>query len=153
MSDLRALFQSLGHSDVSTFIQSGNIIFTSRTRADPADLESALLDRFRISIPVVLRTHQELEGVLGRNPFGKVDASKLHVGFMAGKPPAVAVAGIDATPFHPEQLAIRDKEVYFHLPNGMGRSKLPAYLDRRLKTPITIRTWNTVTKLCELSAG
>jgi len=153
MSELRMLFESLGHSDVSTFIQSGNVLFTSRARVDPADLESAMADRFAMVIPVFLRTHHELEAVLGRNPFGHADASKLHVGFMAAKPPAAVVAGIDAASFHPDRLAIRDRELYLHLPIGMGRSKLPAYLDRQLKIPVTIRNWNTVTMLCELSGS
>ena len=151
MSELRMLFESLGHSDVSTFIQSGNVLFTSRTRVDPADLERAMADRFAIVIPVVLRTHHELEAVMGRNPFGHVDASKLHVGFMAAKPSAAVVAGIDAASFHPDRLAIRDREMYLHLPNGMSGSKLPAHLERQLKIPVTFRNWSTVTKLCELS--
>jgi uncharacterized protein (DUF1697 family) len=37
--------------------------------------------------------------------------------------------------------------------DGMGRTKLPAFLDRRLKTPTTVRTWNTVLKLLELAGG
>jgi uncharacterized protein (DUF1697 family) len=151
MGELRALFESLGHSDVSTFIRSGNVIFTSRARPDPATFERAFGDRFGFSVPVVLRTHEELEKVLGRNPFDGVDLSKLHVGFMAARPPDAAVAGIDAASFHPEELAIRGNEVYLHLPNGMGRAKLPAYADRQLKTPLTIRNWGTVTKLCEMS--
>ena len=68
-------------------------------------------------------------------------------------PPAAVVAGIDAASFHPDRLAIRDRELYLHLPIGMGRSKLPAYLDRQLKIPVTIRNWNTVTMLCELSGS
>ena len=43
--------------------------------------------------------------------------------------------------------------MYLHLPNGMGRSKLPDYVGRQLEVPITFRNWNTVTKLVELAAA
>jgi len=46
---------------------------------------------------------------------------------------------------------VRGHDLYLYLPNGVGRTKLPAYLDRQLKTPFTIRNWNTVMKLIELS--
>ncbi len=52
--------------------------------------------------------------------------------------------------FSPEDVVVDGSDVYLHLPNGMGRSKLPDYLGRQLAVPITFRNWNTVTKLVEL---
>ena len=71
---------------------------------------------------------------------------------MAQKPPAAALAKLDAERFLPDEFAVRGRELYFHLPNGMGRTKLPPYLDRQLKIPTTVRNWNTVNKLLELAA-
>lgn len=153
MTELRALVESLGHTDVSTFIQSGNMVFTTRRSVTPRSLETAIGRRFGIDITVVLRTLHELNGIVEANPFASVDPSKLHVGFMAQKPSAAVVATLDADAFRPEEFAIQGSELYLHLPNGMGRTKLPAFLDRRLRIPTTIRTWNTVTRLLPLASG
>ena len=153
MTELRALVESLGHTEVSTFIQSGNVIFTARRTVTSKSLEAAIEKQFGIDITVVLRTAPELEKVVKANPFPDVDRSKLHVGFMAKKPTPAAVAKLDPDEYAPEQFAIHGAELYLHLPNGMGRTKLPAYIDRRVKVPTTIRTWNTVTKLLELATG
>jgi uncharacterized protein (DUF1697 family) len=151
MTALRALFESLGHTDVSTFIQSGNVVFTTDRSVGPRSLEIAIAKEFGVDTSVALRTRRELEKVVDANPFGDADLSKLHVGFMTQKPPAAVVAKLDAERFRPEEFALRGQEIYLHLPNGMARTKLPGYLDRQLKIPTTIRNWNTVTKLLELA--
>lgn len=153
MAELRDLFESLGHTDVSTYIQSGNVIFSAAKSVTPKGIETAISKRFNVDTPVVLRTPSELEKVVKANPFARAETSKLHVGFMTQKPSAAVVSKVDAERFRPEECAFRGRELYFHLPNGMGRSKLPAYLDRRLKIPSTVRNWNTVTKLLELARG
>jgi uncharacterized protein (DUF1697 family) len=70
---------------------------------------------------------------------------------MVTKPSAAAVKKLDADSYEPEEFAVRGSDLYLHLPNGMGRAKLPPYLDRQLKIPTTVRNWNTVTKLVELT--
>ena len=153
MGELRTLFESLGHSEVSTFIQSGNVIFTGNEPVTPKQLETAIASRFGFEITVVLRTPTELERVVKGNPFPSVDPSKLHVGFMAEKPPGAAVAKLERERFRPDGFAIRGAELYLHLPNGMARTKLPGYLDRQLKIPTTVRNWSTVNRLIELSGS
>jgi len=151
MSELRSLFDSLGHTSVSTFIQSGNILFTSAGPVTSQSLETAIADHLGLNVSVVLRTPQQLAKAIEANPFAHLDPPMLHVGFMAQKPTAAAVARLDAGTFQPEEFAVRGSELYLYLPNGMGRSKLPAYLDRHLRVPTTIRTWNTVRKLLDLA--
>jgi uncharacterized protein (DUF1697 family) len=147
---LRAPCESLGHADVSTYIQSGNLIFTAQRAVTPAALEKALESELGFTIPVVMRTAAELAQVVKHDPFPKAERSTLHVGFMASKPTAAAVKAIDAARFAPEEVAVRGCEIYYHLPNGMGRAQLPAAVDRALKIPTTVRNWNTVTKLLAL---
>jgi uncharacterized protein (DUF1697 family) len=153
MAALRELFESLGHGEVRTFIQSGNVVFTARAAVTPQSLERAVAQEFGVHTTVVIRTPRDLEQVVKANPFVGADPSKLHVGFMTQKPTAAVVAKLDGEPFRPEEFAVRGRELYLHLPNGMGRSKLPAYLDRRLKIPTTVRNWNTVNKLIELAGN
>lgn len=151
MADLRALVESLGHVDVSTYIQSGNVVFTGDRSVTPESWQSAIAKQFGLNVTVVLRTASELDKIVNANPFSRVETSTLHVGFMTKKPSVALVAKLDAARFRPDELSVRGRELYLHLPNGMGRSKLPAYLDRQLKISTTVRNWNTVTKLLELA--
>jgi uncharacterized protein (DUF1697 family) len=154
MEELRQLFRGLGHKDVSTYIQSGNVIFKSDVTVLAADLEGAIRSSFGMDVTVVLRTQAQLERVVRSNPFGaNGDFSKIHVGFMADAPHAAFVEKLDAQRFGPERVKIDGTESYFYLPNGVGRAKLPDYVNRQLKVPITIRNWKTVTKLAELAAN
>ena len=153
MAALREVFESLGHTEVTTFIQSGNVVFIAPKPVGAQTLETAIQKQFSIKISVVLRTPGELAKVLSANPFPNADPSKLHVGFMTGKPAAAVVKKLDAARYAPDEFVLRGRDLYLHLPNGMGRAKLPAYLDRQLAVPTTVRNWNTVNKLVELAGG
>jgi uncharacterized protein (DUF1697 family) len=153
MAELRKLVDSLGHTEVTTFIQSGNVVFTASKPIEPESLEKAIAEQFAIKPVVVLRTVRELGTAVSSNPYARADLSKVHVGFMTHKPSAAVLKKLDTARFLPEEFAFRDRELYLFLPNGMGRTKLPAYLDRQLKIPTTVRNWNTVTKLLELAGG
>jgi uncharacterized protein (DUF1697 family) len=151
MAELRELAESIGYTNVRTYIQSGNLFFAAPRKPRSSALEAAIEDRFGIAVDVVLRSGAELERVLARNPFPAADRSRLHVGFMAAEAPAAAVSALDHEFFLPEEFAVSGAETYLHLPAGMARTKLPDYVIRGLKAPMTIRNWNTVTKLAELA--
>ena len=153
MSALRSLVELLGHRDVSTYIQSGNVVFTTPKAITAQSVERAIHRELRLDITVVLRTRAELQRAVKASPYAKADLSKVHIGFMAAKPEPAVVAGLDTDRFAPDSFAVNGTELYLHLPNGMGRSKLPPYLDRQLKVPTTVRNWNTVLKLLELAGG
>jgi uncharacterized protein (DUF1697 family) len=150
MSGLRKVFEDLGHTDVSTYIQSGNVLFTAAGKVDPAGLESAIEAAFGIDVDVVVRTPKELRRALLADPFPGAARSAVHVGFMTRRPRPAEVAGIDAERYRPEEFAVVGSDLYLHLPNGMGRAKLPPYLGRHLP-PTTVRNWKTVTKLADLA--
>ncbi|MGC1420162.1 MAG: DUF1697 domain-containing protein [Acidimicrobiales bacterium] len=153
MSELRSLFESMGFSDVQTLIQSGNVVFVS-TRAPVAQhLEAAIEDRFAVVSRVVLRTPADLEEVIENAPATMADVSRLHVAFFTDRPAPADVVHLDHERFLPEQFSVRDHDMYVHLPNGAARTKLLDYLSRRLKVPMTMRNWNTVNRLAQLSRG
>jgi uncharacterized protein (DUF1697 family) len=152
MGELRVLLERLGYSDVRTFIQSGNVRFKSKQIPTSSFLEAAIAERFATSTHVVLRTSSELETVLRHNPFPIDDDARVYVGFMAEKPSAAIVDALDHDRFGAESFALVGAETYLYLPFGMGPSKLPSYFDRQLKIPTTVRNWNTVTKLIELTS-
>ena len=155
MAALRDTCTAAGCEDVVTYIQSGNVVLKSKLTADKlrAALEDAIGAAFGFNPAVMIRTAKELAAVVDRNPYAGGDEKDVHVGFLHAAPNAATkkcLAGIDCAP---EELTVAGREVYLHLPNGMGRAALPVQMERCLRpTPITVRNWRTVTKLVELSA-
>ncbi|MGH8996233.1 MAG: DUF1697 domain-containing protein [Acidimicrobiales bacterium] len=149
MKALSELFESLGYAGVRTFIQSGNVVFSSQAKPAPAKLKAAIADLLSLEVPVVVRSAAELKRVVAANPFD--DVERVHVAFMGAKPAAAAVRSLEPGPFEPERFAVKGTEIYLYLPNGMGRTKLPSYLDRRLKGDATIRNWKTTCRLAEMA--
>jgi uncharacterized protein (DUF1697 family) len=150
MAALRELFEDLGFTQVATYIQSGNVVFTSVSRPEPSALEAAVADAFSLSVKAVVRSGTELRRVLGANPFVDRSAQSLHVGFIAEQPSAALVRELDPEACAPDLFAIRGGEAFLYLPDGMARTKLVAYLERRLG-PSTVRNWRTVTALAGLA--
>lgn len=152
MAELRDHFASLGFNNVRTFIQSGNVIFESARLPAVAQLESSIEERFAIASRIALRSSQDLLQVATNRP-ATMDEGRLYVGFLASKPSPADVVHLDHERFLPEQFSVSGEEVYMHLPEGMAQTKLPDYLNRRLKVPITFRNWNTVNRLLALSGA
>src|SRR5436305_888915 len=79
-----------GSDDVSTYMQSGNVVLTSTDSAAKvaSALQKAIAKEFGIDVAVVVRTRQQLKKIIDGNPFSKKaeDARHLHVVFLAGKP-------------------------------------------------------------------
>ena len=156
MRDLRELFESLGHEDVATYVQSGNVVF--RARGDAASLTKAIERRIArdlgLDVAVILRSNTQLERVVAANPFAKKERepTRLHVTFLADTPPRAAVRELSAGDFTPDALHVQGKEVYLHTPQGYGRTKLSGgFFEKRLGVVATTRNWRTVTKLVELT--
>jgi uncharacterized protein (DUF1697 family) len=150
MEELRAAFVAFGVGDVTTYIQSGNVVFSSHVPVTAADLEQTIESAFGMKITVMVRTRAELRDIVGRYPFAGVDGSRRHVGFLTGAPAVAVAQGLDLQRFSPDEVVLDGREAFFHLPHGVGRSKLPDYVGRQLEVPMTIRNWNTVSKLIEL---
>jgi uncharacterized protein (DUF1697 family) len=156
MPALRATVESLGHEDVQTYIQSGNVVFKSRSRSVPritSALQTAVAKEFDLPVSVVVRTPRELERAAGANPYlaAGADPSSLHVVFLGSSPTKASVKALDPDRSPPDEFAVGHAEVYLHCPHGIGRSKLTVdYFERTLGGPATIRNWKTVTKLLEL---
>ncbi|MDY7103617.1 MAG: DUF1697 domain-containing protein [Actinomycetota bacterium] len=151
MAELRAAFESAGFGDVRTYIQSGNVVFTSSSPVSAADVERAVGEALGAEPTIMLRTAEEIASVAERNPYGDVDTGEIHVGLLAEPPAPEVAAGLDVADLAPEGATVVDADVYLHLPNGVGRSKLPNRVAKQLDAPMTIRNWRTVAKLADLA--
>jgi uncharacterized protein (DUF1697 family) len=154
MAGLRATCESVGCTDVVTYIQSGNVVLTSPLDPEKlrASLAAAITEQLGVSPVVVIRTHRQLVDIIAGNPFHD-DADNVHVAFLSEALDEKQTAAVAELEWPPEEIAARGTDVYFHLPNGMGRAKLPELFGRRVKIPATVRNWRTVTKLAEMSAN
>jgi uncharacterized protein (DUF1697 family) len=158
MDALRALYESLGLRKVETFIQSGNVIFTTQARdriALTKRLEDAIEQKFGFHADVILRNAAELRDVLARNPFAErldINPASLLIIFLAADPDPEGCAKVRALDIHPEELHIDGREVYVYFANGLARPKLswPA-IGKILKTPSTGRNLTSVRKLLAIA--
>src|SRR5687768_10614540 len=148
MSDLRALCEGAGFEDVATYIQSGNVVFTSRSGKAEVQrrLEAALEAKVGKPVGVHLRTPAELASVLERNPFPDAPGSQVLVLFLDHAPPPGALDDL-VVPGR-ETVRLSGHEVFIHFPDGMGRSKLKIPFAKTA----TGRNVNTVAKLLELGS-
>jgi len=156
MKDLAAMFTAAGCSDVRTYIQSGNVVFragASLAARLPAIVSAEIASKFGLAVPLVLRTLPQMIAVVASNPFLKRGAApeQLHVVFLADTPTADLVTLLDPDRSPPDSFHAAGAEIYLHLPNGAGNSKLTnAYFDSKLRTMGTARNWRTVNTLLEM---
>ena len=158
MEKLRALCEGLGCEQVTTFIQSGNVVFKA-SKCDPASLsaklEKKIAAEFGFPVAVVTRTVAELRKVIDGNPFvkeSKTEPTKVHVAFLSNAPTSEATNALKARASGDEQARCCEREVYLYYRNGMGKAKLTgAVIERVLGVRATARNWNTVTKLYEMA--
>jgi uncharacterized protein (DUF1697 family) len=159
MASLRAHFEAAGASAVRTYIQSGNVVFEAsagRAAQVTARVRARLASAHGLEVPIVLRSARELEAVVRGNPFlaAGADPARLHLAFLAGRPAAAAVAALDPARSPPDAFEVRGREVYLHLPNGAARTRLStAWLDSRLGTVSTLRSWRTVERLLAMATA
>jgi len=159
MTGLADLFRSAGARDVRTYIQSGNVVFSAPAavaRRVPAIVEQAIERQYGFEVPIVMRTAAELTDVVRRNPFlnDGADAKTLHVAFLLDRPAGAKVAALDPHRSPPDTFVVRGREIYLHLPHGMGRSKLTTqYFDSTLATVTTARNWRTVQTLLAMATA
>jgi uncharacterized protein (DUF1697 family) len=157
MKDLVAAFEASGCANVKTYIQSGNVVFDATPAVAarlPTELPARILSMHGLSVPLVLRSKDEIARVTTTNPYPSrtVDDKLFYVFFLADAPSPEAVAKLDPNRSPGDAFTVVDKHVYVVVPNGAADSKLTnAWFDKQLGTVSTARNWRTVEKLIELS--
>jgi uncharacterized protein (DUF1697 family) len=158
MENLRAALAALGFGEVKTYIQSGNIVFQT-ANASPAVLAEKIAKKiqadFGLSVPVIVRSSEELGEVLKHNPLLRrtgVDETKMHVTFLSGLAPKNAEEILKSLAGESEQFAVCGREIYLHCPDGYGETKLSSSaIEKKLSVQATTRNWKTVNVLHALA--
>lgn len=156
MAELREVLAGLGYTDVKTYLNSGNAVFT--TEGDPDDLtvaiEEALAAHFGFAIDTFVVDGPYLRRVIDACPFpaDELEGKQLHVNFLS-EDPGDRFDQIKAADFAPEDFRLGEKAVYLYAPAGLGVSKLGVELARPKVVKglrVTSRNWNTVKALGEM---
>lgn len=157
MKELKSLHEALGFRDVVTYIQSGNVVFTS-DETNPAQLasqiEESFAQKFGFRSQVIVRTSTELEETIANNPFQtspEKEPNRILVLFLATRAESSTLEDLKKSYNGPEEMYLIGQELFIYYPDGMGRSKLTLPLiEKKLKAAGTGRNWNTVLKLKEM---
>jgi uncharacterized protein (DUF1697 family) len=161
MSDLRDLAAGLGHTEIATYIQSGNVVFSS-VYTDAISLaevlEREIASRLGVCPAVVVVSRAELAQVIADNPFpDEMNPKGLHAVFRRDEIGKNDIAEIAAAVQRARDGGSRDdaavvgRTLYLRTPDGMGRSDLAAQLARsKVQNAGTARNWATVTRLLSM---
>jgi len=157
MEHLRASLESLGFSEVQTYVQSGNVVFKTAKISEAGLAEKIagkILDDFGHAVSVLIRTPAELEQIL-KCPFAKkagIDGGKMYVTFLSQPAPKSAADILQGLAAKSEQFFIGGREIYLHCPEGYGNTKFSNNaIEKKLSMPATTRNWRTVNALFELA--
>jgi uncharacterized protein (DUF1697 family) len=163
MADLRAAFEELGFTDVSTYIASGNVLFSSTSSASSAvprltrAIETAVGARFGCGTPVVVIGAAELARVMSEAPAGfGADADRYRHDVLFVKAPLVARDVLAEIPARDgvDTVAAGSHALYYRrLISEDKRSLLPKLMQRPIYQQLTARNWNTTSKLAALIAA
>ena len=149
MKDLTGLLTKLGATDIQTYIQSGNAVFTGAL--EPATLSDAIEASKGFRPLVHILSAEDFRTIAAANPYpeSEPEGKTLHIWFLTtpaefdtDKAQKLAIAS--------ERFHVSTQAIYLHAPDGIGRSKLAGKLEKLAGVPITARNWNTIAKLLEM---
>jgi len=155
MKELRTLLKKLGFRNVRTYIQSGNAVFQSESldRKDLSSTISAVVKKgYGFEPKVLVLKKEDLEQALANNPFpeAETEPKSLHFLFLESNPENPNLEAIEEIRIGRERFELKDKVFYLHAPDGVGRSKLAANVEKLMGVPMTGRNWRTVERIMSM---
>jgi uncharacterized protein (DUF1697 family) len=155
MGRLREICSKLDADNVRTYLQSGNVVFSAAGSSEKWSqaLENKLVGETRLPVAVIVRTADEIAAIAAGNPFlpeKGIDTARLAVTFLQQPLSKQALAALSAMDLGSERYHYSGKHIYLHCPDGFAKAKL-YLLDKVLGQKTTVRNWNTIMKLHEMS--
>jgi len=157
MAGLRTALTDAGYDDVTTHLQSGNVVLRSTKRSTTAvgrQIEDIVAGEFGVNADVMVRTAAELTKIVRTNPLVRdgTKSATLHVAFLKQRPTSTATRALAGRTFGDDEFVVRGTEIYLRYPNGVAGSNMnTALFEGALGTPGTVRTWRVVTRLNDLA--
>jgi uncharacterized protein (DUF1697 family) len=152
MPQLRSLAEGLGYGDVRTYINSGNLLFTSdgSARDLTREIQSALEAEFGATIDVAVRSEPQLRKILLANPYPDGNPSQVTVAFLTRPAPESAQEKVAALATAAEPFTFAGDEIWVNYTDGIADSKLAAQFIKAIGVSATTRNVRTVGKVASL---
>ncbi|WP_333663370.1 DUF1697 domain-containing protein [Chishuiella changwenlii] len=156
MIDLKNLFESLNFNHITTYIQSGNIVFNSDSedKKELKKLISLQIEKiFNLKVPVLVLKIDDLREIISQNPFSTdKETSFIHFTFFDNQPDFDNIQIIESKIAMNEEIVINNNVAYIYCPNGYGKTKLTNnFLENKLKTTATTRNYKTTNELLKIA--
>lgn len=152
MAQLRSELESLKLKNVRTYIQSGNVVFESNANSASSlakKLAAQIEKTFGFRPQLLILDGADLQTAIRLNPFPKAvsDPKTLHFFFLAEPATNPDLKALDDAKTASENYTLTDRVLYLHAPDGIGRSRLAAKIEKCLGVVTTARNYRTVDKL------
>jgi len=155
MKDLKVLFESLGLTNIQTYIQSGNVVFETSEKGDLSlKISEAIEKKFGFDVPVLVKNASEIMEILENYPFTLEKTAKSYFILLNENPSEESIEEASKISFINEEFIITPNCVYLFPKNGYGNAKANNnFFERKLKVSATTRNYKTILKLVELASG
>ncbi|OHX66297.1 DUF1697 domain-containing protein [Flammeovirga pacifica] len=154
MADLKSLVNDLGGTEVITYIQSGNVIFSSKEFDEKqwADrLEDGIKEKFGHDVPVIVLNQENWDLLVNNNPFDTSEIAQFHVTVLDEFPTADNQLKLSEVKSGEDQYQVVGKAVYLHCKGKYHETKLGNNtIEKKLKVKATTRTWKSIVKIADL---
>lgn len=154
MDELAGYFEEAGCQNVRTYLQSGNVVFHCRNKFDgrhTSRIAKRVLSTRGFEPKMLILSPEELRCAAANNPFPTTSGKALHFFFLESASERPDLARLESAKASTEKFELAGKVFYLYAPEGVGRSKLPAAVERSLGVSATARNWNTVAKLLAMA--
>ncbi len=158
MESLTKMLISMGFENVQTYIQSGNVILQSDEAPSKIafTIKQEIFKEFGHDVPVIIINQNDLQECLSNNLFLKekeADLKKLYVAFVSMELNENSIHDLKISNIKPDEVQIDRNKIFIKYDISPAKTRLDQkYIEKKLNIKATIRNWNTILKLIELSA-
>lgn len=150
MKDLVQTLESIGCTDVQTYIQSGNVVFSGGNEDWTRSIADTIQTQNGFEPAVLVMSKSKYMAITEIPPFPTENGKALHVFFLKQHAPDANLDAMQDLAKPSEAFALREDALFLYAPDGIGKSKLAASTERLLGVDVTARNWNTIVKLQEM---
>lgn len=156
MADLKSLFSGLGFMNVQTYIQSGNVVFSSKNGSSCSNLSRIIQKKIKevygFDVPSIIINADDFSKTIQNNPYLKDHKKEgLFLSFLSNKPAEKELLEINKYSFLPDKFEIFKSYVFGYCEGKYHKTKISnQFFEKKLKVSATTRNWKTVLKLLEM---
>lgn len=158
MAEFKVHLENAGLTNVQTYIQSGNVVFSSSEKDTDTlakKIEQAIQENYDFHVPTLVLKREYFIWVLENNPFQNdqdKEIKKIGFAFLYAVPEKDSIDKLMSYNYPNEELILKRGMAFVYAGNGAGKAKLNNnFIENKLKVTASSRNYNTVVKLIEMS--